>query len=441
MVTRTQAVAGQLVVTLVVLAMAMSGCSADVAPPAPPLSESAVPPDISELSRVPWEGGPGYYQKFPQAVAAGWSDPNFFPVGVWYESVLTQSDVDKDRAVGLNSYFELTPNSDVDLLRRNRMTAVSSTQIPGAGDETVGWLLTDEPDMWAGPGDAPWTGEYPGYGEICEPASAKCGYTVLRELQGRFPQDGRMRYANYGKGVFLWYTDAEVAAFVNDFTQVVSTDIYWYTDPNICGEAERFLSLSPALCRLAANYGAVIDRQRELDSLDGKRQPIFGFVENGLPFTKGGGRAITGDQLKGAVMNSLIHEARGILYFNHNFEGDCQTQHVFREPCGDLVRPAATQVNKQIAELAPVLNTQSYEYVLNPQLDSMLKSHDGFHYVFAMVGRGNPAPGTYEMTLPNGIDATHAEVLFENRTVPISEGRISDGFEAESSYHIYKIAS
>lgn len=424
------------------VALVATGCTAVPAQPvesAPTETRAAVggPIDVANLPRIPWEGGPDYYRQFPQAAAEGWTNPAFFPVAVWFESVLTPADVARDRAIGLNTYMELTPNSDVDLIRRNGMTAITSTRLQGAGDETVGWLLSDEPDMWGGPGDAPWTGKYPGYGDVCSPASAKCGFTVLRTLGGNFPPDGRMRYVNYGKGVYLWYSDDQAAAFVNNFTHIVSTDIYWYTDPNICSEALRYRSMDPVSCRVAANYGLVVDRGRELDALDGKRQPVFGFVEDGLPFTDGN-HVITGDEMQGAVMNSLIHEARGIIYFNHNFSGNCQTQHVFREPCGELVRPAAKKVNAQIAQLAPVLNTQSYQYVFNRRLDTMLKSLDGSYYVFAMVGRGTP-PGTFDLTLPPGLDVSSAEVLFEDRTVPVVGGRMSDEFAAEYTYHVYKI--
>src|SRR5512142_2043004 len=78
------------------------------------------------LPMIPWEGGPAYYASFPVARAAGWTDPGFFPIGVWFESVLTQADVDLDKAAGLNTYVELTSNSDIDLIRRNGMFAIPS---------------------------------------------------------------------------------------------------------------------------------------------------------------------------------------------------------------------------------------------------------------------------------------------------------------------------
>ena len=76
------------------------------------------------------------------------------------------------------------------------------------GSETTGWMITDEADMWGGPGSQPWTGKYPGQGDICSPASGKCGYTIMQKLRDELPKDSRFRYANYGKGVTFWQSDA-----------------------------------------------------------------------------------------------------------------------------------------------------------------------------------------------------------------------------------------
>ena len=45
-------------------------------------------------------------------------------------------------------------------------------------------------------------------------------------------------------------------------------------------------TISGAQVRRAANYGYQIDRVRQLDALDGRRQPIWAFVETGWPFTQ-----------------------------------------------------------------------------------------------------------------------------------------------------------
>ncbi len=392
-----------------------------------------------DLPRVPWEGGPAYYQQFTEAAASGFTDPNYFPIGVWFESVLTDADVAKDKSAGLNLYVELTDNSDASIVRRTGMRAVTSSQLSGHGTETVGWLIADEADMWGGAGQGKWTGKWPGHGTICA-SKDPCGYDALRQIATKLPTDTRMRYANFGKGVMFWQTDQQAAAFVNQGLNLVSSDIYWYTDPYVCKAPAEGLGMGvpTASCRRAANYGRTMDRIRLLDGLDGKRQPVYGFVEVGHPFAEADSLSITGEQAAGAAMNSLIHEARGLIYFNHNFGGPCLSQHVLREGCGDAVRPAVTQLNQQVTSLAPVLNTQSYQWEFNPRVDTMLKAYDGSYYIFAMPGRDG-GTGAQTLNLPPGLLGTSAQVMAENRTIPVVNGEITDTFANEFSYHIYKI--
>ncbi|WFE30200.1 DUF4082 domain-containing protein [Solwaraspora sp. WMMD791] len=410
-----------------------------IAPTVAPQPTATAP--TLDLPRVGWEGGPSYYAAFPHATASGWTNPSFFPIGVWYEGVYTQSEIDKDREVGLNTYVMLTDQSDLGLIRRNGMTAMTMGSRSGQGDESIGWILQDEVDMWGGAGDGTWTGKYPGQGHPCvTPNKHDCGFDVMDTLTERLPDRTRMRYTNYGKGVMFWQSDGDAARFVNNYTDIISNDIYWYTDPNVCYSSSEgpSMGVTAATCRRAANYGLTMDRMRELDAMDGKRQPIYAFVEVGHPFTENDAPTINGDQIAGAVMNSLIHEARGILYFNHNFGGSCISQHVLRDTCGRAVRPAVTELNKRVTALAPVLNTQSYEWEFNPRLDTMLKAYDGSYYVFAMLGRDGTT-GPQQLKLPPGLSASKAEVLFENRTVAIADGVIQDGFSQEFTYHIYKI--
>lgn len=396
---------------------------------------------FSHLDRIPWEGGPSYYQQFSKTDGS-WTDPNFFPVGVWYESVLTQADIDKDKSYGLNTYFELTSQSNLSLVGSNGMNAVISDTEMGSGSETKGWLATDEPDMGWGAGNGPYD---PETNKCMTEGVYDCGYTLMEYLLDLLPKDdGRLAYTNYGKGVLFWQNDQQASQFVNGYTTATSADLYFYTDLNLCvgdengNEAENFIGIETSDCRRAASYGWVLDRMRYLDSLDGKRQPIYAFVENGHPFTYEASTAITADEMAGAVMSSLIHEARGIIYFNHNFGGDCISQHNFRDGCYPENTAKATEINAHIKQLAPVLNTQSYNYSFNPNLDTMLKKLGNSYYIFAMQGQG-AANGSYDLKLPSGINASSAEVMFENRSVTITDGKITDSFPEEYSYHIYKI--
>jgi hypothetical protein len=414
----------------------------------PPPSSEVTPPTttgpgggVLDLARVSWEGGPGYYDEFAVPKAAGWADPAFFPTTVWFESVLDQHDIDLDKGAGLNGYIELTSNSDPAVARANGMSIITGSKPDGYGTERVARLLADEADMWGGPGEGAWAGGYPGEGTICAVQGQSCGFSVMKTLLDSVTgAEGRLSYANYGKGVMFWQDDADAARFVNDYTTVVSNDVYWYTDPNVCtssSEGAKY-GINADNCRRAANYGLTMDRMRELDGKDGRRQPIFAFVEVGHPFSENSAPSITGPQVAGAVMNSLIHEARGIIYFNHSFGGDCLSQHVLRDPCGAAARASVTTVNQQIKQLAPVLNTQSYKHEFNAGLDTMLKAKDGSYYIFAMTSRDS-APDTYTLTLPPGMGGATAEVLFENRSVAVTGGVITDTFVEESGYHVYKI--
>jgi hypothetical protein len=404
------------------------------AAPAAPAEPSATSAGSAALAmtRVSWEGGPEYYAKFAKAKAAGWADPGFFPIGVWYEGVHGPEDVAKDKAAGLNTYVMLTGDSNMELVERGGMHAMTTESRKDTGDETTAWILNDEIDIWSG--------KYPGEGDICSKGRS-CGYDVMRQLSRKLPaNDGRMRYANFGKGVMFWQTDEEAAKFVNEYTTAVSNDIYWYTDPNVCssGSEGPSLGVEKDSCRRAANYGLTMDRMRDLDKTDGKIQPVYAFVEVGHPFSEADAPTINGDQIAGAVVNSLIHEARGVLYFNHNFGGPCISQHVLRDACGAAVRPAVTELNRRITSLARVLNTQSYQWSFNSDLDTMLKAHDGSYYVFAMPGRSG-GTGEQTLNLPTELSAKSAEVLFENRSVPVQGGSITDTFDKEFSYHIYRI--
>ncbi|GIH12936.1 hypothetical protein [Rugosimonospora africana] len=397
----------------------------------------------------PVDGGAGYYGKFSPPLPGGSS---FFPIGVWFESVLSQADTDKDADAGINTYVQLTDSTKMNLIRAAGMYAIQSDP-KRAGAETVGWELPDEADMWAGPGDAPWTGKYPGGGEICQPASAKCGYTVDQTILGQYPQDNRLVYGNYGKGVTFWETNAQAARFVNQYPDVLSVDNYWLTDEGICIKNEGGSLFDPsklvpdpnggsdrlpaALCHRPANYGLTIDRVRSLVSPAGSK-PVWAFIEVGHP-NKDGDSTLSAQpqQIVAAVWSSIIHGARGIIYFNHSFGGPCKTQHALREPCYAAQRAAVKGVDAQVKALAPVLNAPFADNVARGTgVDVSTKWYGGHFYLLA----GSTASGaqTARFTLPC-VGNAQVSVLNENRTLTINQGTFSDRFADGNAVHIYRV--
>ena len=308
----------------------------------------------------------------------------------------------------------------------------------------------------------------------------------MQQANAAAPNDGRIRYANYTKNVLIWYSDADAARFVNEFQQVVSSDFYWFTDPYQVPtmQAPDWLpeagqTITTPQIRRAANYGYQIDRMRQLDAMDGKRQPIWGFVEEGWPFTQTaaeGARAITPPEMRAAVWQSIIAGARGIVYFNHSFGGPCLTQHIDRRPllCGDPGRTDPDQLADHAARPGAQLSDGQLRLVPGSRDDRDGEVGDGQEgrrgkdasqgrnarrrrarrppgkrckskkkckkakvhlYVFA-GSAGSSVEGRF--SLPCVDDAT-AAVVGENRTVPVRNGSFRDDFVDGNAIHIYRV--
>lgn len=420
------------ILLLVVLATVPAGCrSAPEAVLEP--DPTSIPPEAQVTLRTV-DGGPRYYDRFANGLP---TSESYFPVAVWFESLITPEDVSVDREMGINTYVELTANSDLSLATTTGMAMITSS-----GDQrTHGFLATDEPDMWAGAGEASWTGNDPGEGDICSPPEERCGYTVMDTLLQHAPP-GVMTYANFGKGVAFWASDEQAARFL-DLTDLASVSTYWFTDPGICGEGEGGMVLAEGRplddgqCRLAANYGWTVQRARSLVHPPGSK-PVWHFVEVGHPFVDPGAPTITGPQIRAAVWSGIIHGARGVIYFNHSFGGDCTTQHVLRDACGDPVRADVIALNRQIQALAPVLNAPFVDGLLTVThgVDAAVKWHGNSLTILA--GANAAGPRTVNFTLACPLTTT-AQVIGEDRQLAVTAGNFTDTFDDADAVHLYQL--
>jgi hypothetical protein len=250
--------------------------------------------------------------------------------------------------------------------------------------------------------------------------------------------DGRMLYANYGKGVMFWETDAQSAQWINGtssfgrYQDIVSDDIYWMTDPN-----ER----STPGYGLPASYGKTVDRMRFLDGMDGQRKPIWNFVETGWPFTESaaaGGRAILPAELRAAVWHSLIAGARGIIYFQHSFGGPHTGDHHTIRSNSEGTRAAVVAVDAQVKSLAQVLNspTVTSGVTTGGPIRAMVKWDGTNFYVFA---GSTGISGTGNVSIPCVGNAT-ATILGESGgSRPVTNGAFTDSFADKNAVHIYRI--
>jgi len=138
--------------------------------------------------------------------------------------------------------------------------------------------------------------------------------------------------------------------------------------------------------------------------------------------------------MEGAVWQSIVHGARGIVFFNHSFGGACQSQHVLQE-CGAAMRDRVTSVTARIRSLAPVLNSQSYTWNGGSGVTTMLKKVGGSWYLVASLAQQSAA-GSKTLNVP--VVSGTASVVGENRTVPIVNGQMVDSFASSNVMHVYQ---
>ena len=364
------------------------------------------------------------------------NDPTFFALGVWLETVTGKAEVALDQSFGLNLYVGLAHDdvTELDAIEAGGMYLLIQADEwsgdPRAEHPAVdGWLVYDEADLTYGPGWDNWDGT-DGW-NTCIPIQdqgGQCGYTVMQHFNDQVPP-GTLRYANYGLGILHFESDGEAEVFINHgFQDIVSADDYAFTHPD-----------TSASDRKGASYGRTVDRIRSLDALDGVRQPVWGFVEVGHPFTEDPAPTITAPQMRSAVWHSIIAGARGIVYFNHSFGGSCPTASVLRAGCNPSMTPAVAEVNSQIRELAPVLNgpfADGYVSAQGPAKVMAKRGPDGAWYVFAGADTTGAAGG--EVTLSIAVGST-VEVLFENRNLAVRNGQFVDAFTDGNAVHIYRV--
>lgn len=382
-------------------------------------------PSIASLPRVPWEGGSTYWAQFKNA--AKWTDPSFFPVGIWFNGISSDKEVAWDKDHGINTYLGMAPETDFSLIARNNMFWIGSPlrNADPASPHWVGNFLDDEVD-----------GRF-------EP---EAGRTHLQSAVDSYRGNGKFNYANFTQIVIsndMRSRDAE--AYVNNYADVVSVDMYWLTIPFCSAEPFRqnyMIAVRPDDCRVPRSYGKTVEMLRQREMVDGKLKPIWQFVEvmNGGD-SENSVRYATGREIKAAVVASLIKEARGIVWFNSSLSGPCYGNPLVRLAqvqgdrfCGKEQVQAMGEINNLIKTLAPVLNSQSYAWSFGLNIDTMLKCVDGFCYIFAVPATS----GSKTFRLPRGL-ASSIEVVGENRTLTALDNSFQDDFLDLNTYHIYRI--
>jgi hypothetical protein len=143
-------------------------------------------------------------------------------------------------------------------------------------------------------------------------------------------------------------------------------------------------------------------------------------------------------QTAAEVWNAVIAGARGVEYFDqysniadHSYTGD---GHYAAGAMYDAVRTA----DSRITALAPVINAPfANGYVTaSGAMSVMAKYYNGSFYIFAAPHAGGSQTITFTLA---GAPGTTVDVLDENRTLKVSNGKFTDSFADENSVHIYEV--
>jgi hypothetical protein len=379
------------------------------------LAASAVAAAAAERGPA-WESGP-------------FKDSTYFPIAVWLQS---PNNARQYKAMGVNLYVGLYRGPTQEQL--DQLKAAGMYVIVGQGSRSlafkdnptiVGWMHGDEPDNAQEVRD-PQTGRKT-YGPPIPPEKIVAGYQKMKANDA-----GRPVLLNLGQGVAndQWKGRGKWGK-VEDYPQyvkgcdIVSFDVY-----PVAGldrpDGENFLWYVPRGVDRLVKWTE--GTKRIWDCIECSR------ISN--PEAKPNAH-----QIRAEVWMSLIHGSTGLIYFVHQFKPTFDEASVLHDP---ELMAGVTQINRQIRELAPVLNSPTVDGGVvakssddKVSVDVMVKRHGGAMYVFAVGMRNGPTKAEFEVKELSG-DAT-AEVLGESRTIPLRGGKFEDDFKPYDA-HLYRVA-
>ena len=357
-----------------------------------------------------WENGPPH-------------GSDFFPIAVWLQN---PRNAIRYKQAGINTYVALwrgPTEEQLTELKKAGMKVIchqNKTALKHINDSTIiGWMHGDEPD------NAQSLGQGKGYGPPILPEKITADYYKIRQADPTRPV-----ILNLGQGVAWdgWHGRGVRTNHPEDYPEyikgcdIASFDIY----PAVHSKPE-----------VAGNLWFVAKGvERLIKWADGKKV-VWNCIECtriSNPDTKA-----TPHQVKCEVWMSIIHGSMGLIYFVHEWQPKFSESALLND-AGML--SAVTAINRQITELAPVLNSPTIERAAGVSssneavpIDMMVKKHDGATYLFAVAMRGDKTTATFTFQQPGSYKTI--EVIGENRTIEINNGVFKDNFKAWD-VHLYR---
>lgn len=382
-----------------------------------------LPALLSSLAVIPFHSVFAQQENFPSARFM--DQPDVFPVGVWLQDPINAV---RYKTIGINFYAGLwdgpTKRQLMQLQAANM--SVFAPQNDLALQEKyrniiAGWMMPDEPDNAQAR-----TG-----GGLGPPVPPDFLLQHYQEMKARDPK--RPILLNLGQGVAWdqWHGRGTRTNHPEDYedyvraADILSFDIY------------------PVSHRDAAIRGRLDYVARGVDRLigwSGGRKPVWSVIEASR--VSNPEITPTGDQVRSLVWLSIIHGAKGIIYFVHEFVPTFVEASLLDNLA---LRDAITAINQRLQSLAGVLKSEnlldavSVKPVSNAynHVSALVKQDDCHLYIFA--GSLSKFPAEVSFSLPEGLNTDRIEVLDEARDLSPDTRSFRDNFGPYAT-HLYKIA-
>ncbi|MAZ03147.1 MAG: hypothetical protein CMN56_08415 [Sneathiella sp.] len=356
----------------------------------------------------------------PSDIIAG---EEIFPIGVWLQD---PGNAPSFKALGINFFAGLwkgPTERQLTQLQAAGMPVFAAQNnfalMPRYEDIIIGWMMPDEPD----------NAQALANGGMGPPVPPETVIEQYRQMKERDPV--RPVLLNLGQGVAWdqWHGRGTRTNHPEDYTHyvkaadIVSFDIY------------------PITHRDSAVRGRLDYVARGVDRLvnwTDVSKPVWSLIETSRVSTAE--IMPTGEQVRSLVWLSIIHGARGIIYFVHQFSPYFIEASLLENET--LSQDVAT-INARLQSLAPILNTEKAAKIdinVTAPYDSVsiLTRQDSCHlYVFA--GSVSKFASEAQITIDGDVVEAVVDVLDEARQIEFRDGGFQDSF-APYAVHLYKIA-
>lgn len=360
---------------------------------------------------------------------------DYFPLGVWLQA---PGDALLWKDAGINVYIALwqgPTTEQLDALLDAQMQVVAqqnetalqyrNARLSDGRPLIAGYFLFDEPDNCQRcPDGVNW----------CRPVSTSVIQQQYAQWQSNDPN--RPILLTLGQGIafdsMVWTGQGGYIVPERDYpayiagSDIIAFDIY------------------PMNCSMSATCGQAWRVPLGLDRL-GQFAPenhiLWNFVETSD--INGNGIQATPQEIRAEAWMSIIHGSRGLIYFIHGKTSlyDFDPRAMLRPENADRLA-AFTQINMEIHQLAPVINSPKVEGLVRmtsvdneSPVDFAVHFYEGMTYIFAAGMRQEIT--TKQFSLPWYPD-TQVDVIGEERQLNMSCQQFTDTFNGYES-HLYRI--